>query len=104
MNADRIASGLFLTELRRLAKAHEDFAFESTLSGRTYLPLLRHWKASGYLIELVFLSLPSVDLALQRIAARVRQGGHDVPRTDVVRRFGRSGSNFRSIYRDMADK
>ncbi len=104
MNADLIASGLFLTELRRLAKAHEDFAFESTLSGRTYLPLLRHWKASGYLIELVFLSLPSVDLALQRIAARVRQGGHDVPRTDVVRRFGRSGSNFRSIYRDMADK
>jgi predicted ABC-type ATPase len=90
-------------ELSRLAKARQNFAFESTLSGRTYLPLLRRWKASGYRIELVFLSLPSVELALQRIAARVRQGGHDVPRADVVRRFNRSWRNFRLIYRELAD-
>jgi predicted ABC-type ATPase len=51
----------------------------------------------------VFLSLPSVELALQRIAARVRQGGHDVPRTDVVRRFNRSWRNFQLIYRELAD-
>lgn len=118
VNADLIASGLsplrpelaarrggrlVLTELSRLVKARQDFAFESTLSGRTYLPLLRRWKASGYRIELVFLSLPSVELALQRIAARVRQGGHDVPRADVVRRFNRSWKNFRLIYRELAD-
>ena len=99
VNAELIASGLsplrpelaarrggrlVLTELRRLAKARQDFAFESTLSGRTYLPLLR--------------------LALQRIAARVRQGGHDVPRTDVVRRFNRSLKNFQLLYRVLADK
>jgi predicted ABC-type ATPase len=90
-------------ELSRLAKARQDFAFESTLSGRTYLPLLRRWKAGGYRIELVFLSLPSVELALQRIAARVRQGGHDVPRADVVRRFNRSWRNFQLIYRELAD-
>jgi len=51
----------------------------------------------------VFLSLPSVELALQRIAARVRQGGHDVPRADVVRRFNRSSRNFELIYRELAD-
>lgn len=119
VNADLIATGLsplrpelaarrggrlVLTELRRLAKARQDFAFESTLSGRTYLPLLRQWKTSGYRIELVFLSLPLVELALQRIAARVRQGGHDVPRTDVVRRFNRSEKNFQLLYRVLADK
>ena len=118
VNADLIASGLsplrpelaarrggrlVLAELSRLVKARQDFAFESTLSGRTYLPLLRRWKASGYRIELVFLSLPSVELALQRIAARVRQGGHDVPRVDVVRRFNRSWKNFQLIYRELAD-
>ena len=65
--------------------------------------MLRRWKAGGYRIELVFLSLPSVELALQRIAARVRQGGHDVPRADVVRRFNRSWKNFRLIYRELAD-
>ncbi len=118
VNADLIASGLsplrpelaakrggrlVLTELNRLAKAREDFAFESTLSGRTYLRMMRRLKVSGYRIELVFLSLPSVELALQRIAARVRQGGHDVPRADVVRRLNRSWKNFQSMYRPLAD-
>lgn len=101
--AARRAARLVLTELNQLAKAREDFAFESTLSGRTYLQMMRRWKVSGYRIELVFLSLPSVELALQRIAARVRQGGHDVPRADVVRRFNRSWKNFQLVYRVLAD-
>lgn len=84
-------------------KARQDFSFESTLSGRTYLPLLRQWKADGYRIESVFLSMPSVELALQRISARVRHGGHDVPRVDVVRRFNRSWRNFQLIYLELAD-
>ena len=117
VNADLIAGGLsplrpelaarraarfVLTELTRLVKGREDFAFESTLSGRTYLRLLNRWKADGYRIDIVFLSLPSVQLALQRIAARVRQGGHDVPRADVLRRFGRSWKNFCGVYRPLA--
>ena len=97
------ASGrLVLTECSRLAKAHKNFAFESTLSGRTYLQFLTQWKAAGYRIEIVFLSLPSVQLALQRIATRVRQGGHDVPRADVIRRFDRSWENFHALYRPLA--
>lgn len=100
--ATRQAGRLVLTELIRLAKAREDFAFESTLSGRTYLRLLNRWKATGYWIEIVFLSLPSVQLALYRIATRVRQGGHDVPQVDVIRRFNRSWKNFRTLYRPLA--
>lgn len=101
--AARRAGRLVLAELDRLAGSRVDFAFESTLSGRAYLRMLRRWKATGYRIEMVFLSLPSVTLALQRIAARVRQGGHDVPRADVIRRFDRSWHNFRILYRPLAD-
>lgn len=101
--AARQAGRLVLQELARLADARKNFAFESTLSGRTYLRLLKKWKLAGYRIEIVFLSLPSVHLALQRIAGRVRQGGHDVPRSDVIRRFDRSSKNFHVLYRPLAD-
>jgi predicted ABC-type ATPase len=100
--AARQAGRLVLIELTRLAKARKDFAFESTLSGRTYLRLLSRWKAAGYQIDIVFLSLSSAQLALQRIAARVRQGGHDIPRADVLRRFQRSWGNFHTLYRPLA--
>jgi predicted ABC-type ATPase len=100
--AARQAGRLVLMELIRMAKAREDFAFESTLSGRTYLRLLARWKAAGYQITIVFLSLTSPQLALQRIASRVRQGGHDIPRADVLRRFQRSWDNYHTLYRPLA--
>ncbi len=117
VNADLIASGLsplrpelaalaagrlFLNELDRLAKSRLD-SFESTLSGLVYLGRLKRWKAAGYRIEIVYLCLPSPRLALRRIAARVRQGGHNVPRADVLRRFTRSWMNFQTAYRLLAD-
>ena len=118
VNADLIASGLsplrpelaalaggrlFLAELDRLARSRADFAFETTLSGLVYLRRLKRWKAAGYRIEIIFLRLPSPDLALRRIAARVRQGGHNVPRGDVLRRFERSWNNFNRHYRLLAN-
>src|SRR6267154_413213 len=77
------AGPLFLGEIDRLAKARQDFAFESTLSGLTYVSRLKRWKAAGYRIEIVFLRVSSLPLLLRRIAARVKQGGHDVPHADV---------------------
>ena len=97
------AGRIFLRELDRLAKARADFAFESTLSGLVYLNRLKRWKAAGYRIEIVYLRLPSPRLALRRIAARVKQGGHNVPRADVLRRFDRSWTNFQKSYRLLAD-
>src|SRR5216117_3872419 len=109
VNADLIASGLsalrpeiaavtagrvFLAELDRLARSRTSFAFETTLSGRTYAGRLLKWRAAGYRMEMAYLKVSSPELALKRIAARVRQGGHDVPRDDVVRRFSRSWINF----------
>src|SRR5205807_1631050 len=118
VNADLIASGLsplkpelaaiaaarmVLREIDRLAAERTDFAFETTFSGLTYMRRLQAWKQAGYRIEMVYLRLRSVQLALRRIAARVRQGGHDVPRADIVRRFSRGWENFQRIYRPLAD-
>lgn len=64
---------------------------------------IRRWKAAGYGVEIVFLQIESVELALKRIADRVRQGGHHVPAADVVRRFQRGWSNFLHTYRTLAD-
>jgi predicted ABC-type ATPase len=118
VNADLLAAGLsplkpqaaalaagklLLKELDRLARARVSFSFESTLSGLTYVARLRRWRALGYRIEIVFLKLHSPQLALRRIAARVKQGGHDVPRSDVLRRFERGWENFTKVYKPLAD-
>jgi predicted ABC-type ATPase len=118
INADLIAGGisplqpelaaitagrLVLRELDRLVAAKAEFAFESTLSGRHYAKRIDDWKTQGYLIEIVYLRLDSPQLALRRIASRVRQGGHDVPRADVIRRFKRGWTNFLDVYRPLAD-
>jgi predicted ABC-type ATPase len=118
VNADLLAAGLsplkpelaalnagrlLLTELDRLAAARQDFAFESTLSGLTYAGRIKRWKSAGYRVEIFFLRLVSVQLALRRIAVRVKQGGHDVPRKDVIRRFERSWRNFEETYKGLAD-
>jgi predicted ABC-type ATPase len=65
--------------------------------------LIREWRAAGYRVELLFLELPSVDLAMQRVQQRVAQGGHDVPENDIRRRFSRGLSNFDRIYRRIVD-
>ncbi len=102
VNADLIAAGLaplkpsmaalnagrvFLSELDRLSVVGGSFAFESTLSGRTYVERIKRWKSNNYRIEIVYLRLDTPEIALKRVAARVRQGGHNVPAADVRRRF-----------------
>ena len=101
--AGRTAGRLVLEELDRLAHGRKDFAFESTLSGRTYVQRLKNVKLAGYRIEIIFLCLPSPQVALRRVAMRVRQGGHDVPRHEVVRRFERGWKNFHAVHRSLAD-
>jgi len=98
VNADLIAQGMapfspetaalragrtMLGEIQSFAQGGVSFAFETTLSGRTYLPLLRRLKVQGYEIHFFFLWLKSVDLALSRVRERVSRGGHDVPRSSA---------------------
>ena len=102
--AAQIAAGrLFLSELDRLAAAHHDFAFETTLSGLGYLSRLRRWRDDGYRLELIYLKLTHVQLSLERVAARVRAGGHNVPEADIRRCFNRSWNNLLKHYQPLAD-
>lgn len=94
---------MFLGEIDRLARARSDFSFESTLSGRSHIERMRLWSKTGYRLEIIYLKLESVTLALKRIAGRVKEGGHDVPATDVTRRFTRSWHNFQHIYAPLSD-
>lgn len=118
VNADLIAAGLaplkptvaavnagrvFLSELDRLSNAGIDFSFESTLSGLTYVERIKRWRQAGYRIEIVYLRLDTPEVALKRVAARVRQGGHHVPAADIRRRFVRSWRNFENVYRPLCD-
>jgi predicted ABC-type ATPase len=118
VNADLIAEGvspfspeaaafragrLMLGEIELLAARSVDLGFETTLSGRTHLNLIRDLKKRRYAAHLFFLWVPTVELALSRVRGRVMKGGHDVPAAVVRRRFERSMRNFFQHYRVLAD-
>jgi predicted ABC-type ATPase len=118
INADLIAAGvsplnpesvapeagrIFLARIRELARQRVDFAFETTLSGRSCVNLLSDLRNAGYRIHLFFLWLPSLDLALKRVADRVRKGGHNVPAETIGRRFKRGIHNLFNLYRGLCD-
>jgi len=98
-----IAAGrVMLSRLRELAEQRLSFAFETTLASRTFAPWLRDLGASGYEVHLVFLWLSSADLAIERVADRVRSGGHNIPADVVRRRYAAGVRNFFGLYRPVA--
>jgi len=118
VNADLIAAGispfiperaafhagrLMIEEIKRHASSGESFAFETTLSGRTYAQMIPEWQRMGYKIKLIFLYLPDVLTAIERVKNRVRQGGHNVPEQTIRRRYKKGWYNFQHFYKQLAD-
>ena len=118
VNADEIARGLspfdpegvalqagkiMLARMAELAEKKESFAFETTCAGRSYSRLLESCKKDGYQIHLLYLWLPSPEVAIARVAKRVQKGGHRVPDDIVVRRYWGGLTNLRELYLPMAD-
>ena len=118
VNADAIAGGLsafrpdsvaipagrvMLERMRHLATTQADFAFETTLASKSFAPWFRRLKRGGYHVHVLFLWLESADLAVDRVAARVRLGGHDVPEGTVRRRYARGLRNLFGLYLPLAD-
>ncbi len=118
VNADLIASGLapfspeiaaikagklMLEEIERYRERRADFAFETTLAGKTYSKMFKEMKASGYRLHLYFLWLRDSELALGRVAERVSMGGHGVPVQTILRRFDRGLHNLFHLYRQFLD-
>jgi len=97
----RRAGRAVLARIAEFIAARVDFAFETTLSGRTYVPLLGKAKAAGFQLHMYYLWVPSPELALLRIRHRVESGGHNVPEVDVRRRFGRTLRNLFRLYRPL---
>lgn len=102
INADLIAAGLspfaperaaiqagrlMLATMAQHVRRGESFAFETTLAGLGYARQIPVWRQSGYVVKLFFLSLPSAEMAIERVAQRVRSGGHDIPSSTIRRRW-----------------
>jgi predicted ABC-type ATPase len=119
VNADLIAAGLspfapeqaaiqaarlMLDAIAQHVARRESFAFETTLSGRGYARQIPRWREAGYSVELFFLSLPNADMAVQRVAERVRQGGHHIPEDTIRRRFDSGLQLLRTAYQPLVDQ
>jgi len=101
--ADIRAGRLMLKEIESHVRRRESFAFETTLSGRRYAALIPEWQRIGYEVVLIFLWIPKVELAIDRVRERVRQGGHDVPEEVIRRRYEAGWRNFNLLYRRLVD-
>ena len=118
INADLIAAGLspfdptkstiqaaklMIQAIDNSVQARQDFAVETTLSGRSYIGMISAWKRSGFQVGIIFLRLPSVELAVNRVRLRVLQGGHHVEESVIRRRFTNGWKNFTEFYQILAD-
>lgn len=81
----------------------DTFAFETTLSGRAWAQKIPLWRQIGYVVKLYFLMLPSVDMAVHRVARRVSQGGHNVPEHVIRRRYDAGLRNYHTLYKPLVD-
>lgn len=97
------ASRLFLGEIEACIAKCEDFAFETTLAGRSYLKLVRRLQTAGWRVELIYLALPSMEMSKLRVAERVAHGGHNIPVADIERRFARSLGNLLYSFSTQVD-
>lgn len=98
------ASRLFIKEIENRVRSREDFAFETTLSGRSYLKLIKRLSLEGWRVELIYLALPTVEMSKLRVAERVAHGGHNIPIQDIERRFSRSLRNLFNEFSWVADR
>lgn len=97
------AGRLALRRQQALLHAQQSFAFETTLSGRHEIDLMRQAATRGYKVNLIFIALDTADLSIGRIMQRVLDGGHNVPTNDVKRRYSRSLANLPEALR-LADR
>lgn len=118
VNADEIARGIspfnpdsvafragriMLERIDELLANGESFSIETTLSTRSYVSLVRKAQAQGYIVNLLFFWLNSPELAIQRVAKRVNEGGHNIPTDVIIRRYQRGIDNFFKLYKDIVD-
>ena len=118
VNADEIARGIspfqpdkvaiesgriMLHRIAELLEQGEDFAFETTLSTRSFASTIERARAKGYSITLIYFWLESTDLAIKRVQTRVEEGGHNIPTDTIVRRYYAGLKNLFGLYENICD-
>lgn len=98
-----LAGKLFFQEIETVVENGKDLLIEVTLAGLGFRRTVHRLKQAGYTVHLIFIFLKSPDLCVNRVRERVAQGGHDVPKEDITRRFYRSIANFWRIYKNIVD-
>jgi predicted ABC-type ATPase len=119
VNADNIAAGIspfnpegvaiesariMLARIGELLELNVDFALETTLATRSYASLIRKAQSRGYNVTLLYFWLNSPEVAIERVAKRVAEGGHNIPEETIIRRYYRGIRNFFSIYKSICDR
>jgi predicted ABC-type ATPase len=119
VNADLIAAGLspfdpsraalqagklMLELIEERVRERKSFGFETTLSGRNYARRITSWRDQGFAVQLMFLRLPSADMAVERVRTRVCQGGHNIAEDVIRRRFDAGLFMFETVYKQLVDK
>ncbi len=119
VNADNIAAGLspfqpekvafeagriMLERIEVLLKLNESFAIETTLSTKSYKNKLIQAKKDGFKVKLLFFWLPNVEMAIERVSFRVKEGGHNIPKDIITRRYLRGIENLFKIYIPLCDE
>jgi predicted ABC-type ATPase len=118
VNADEIAHGLspfnpesvaiqagrlMLSRIYQLIEGEQDFAFETTLSTRSYVNLVRNAQNNGFLVTIIYFWLNSPDLAIERVNNRVSEGGHNIPEDIIRRRYFAGIRNLFNLYMPITD-
>ena len=119
VNADEIAKGLspfnpdaaglkagriMLNRINELLNKDLSFAFETTLSTKSYVGFVKKAQKQGYEVVLLFLALDSIELAQKRVEVRVKEGGHNIPKDVIDRRYTKGLSNLFNLYIPIVDK
>ena len=103
-NTDIAAGRLLLARMDEFVQAKTSFALETNLANRTLSARIPRWQEAGYTVSLVFVWIPSADLAVERVAARVRSGGHDIPEATIRRRYNTGLQAFFEVYQPLVDR
>jgi predicted ABC-type ATPase len=92
-----------IEQMRTMVREHRSFAFETTCSGKSYIPLLKSCQQAGWRISFIYLWVPSPEYSIARVARRVSQGGHHIPEDVIRRRYLAGLWNMRHLYLPLAD-
>jgi len=98
------AGKIVIEKLKELLNKKKSFAIETTLAGKNHIKTIQKAKDLGYKVCLIYSYLDNPDFCENRIKVRVLNGGHNIPKEDIVRRFYRSRENFWNIYKDLVDE